>query len=238
MPLYQENQKANLELKMTSMYTKPMKVARIIVHAFSALLLTFASCSIHAKEWAFDVFLDKTRIGEHTFKLNENDTLTSKAKFNVKLLFINAYQYNHQAIENWDKNCIKNLTSETIENKVKTNVKGQRQTDMFEVSNGKETQSLPSCIMTFAYWNQKILEQSKLLNPQNAEFLDTSVKKLGNVVLDVKGKAIEALHYKLDASLNGKQKLNIELWYRADDHEWVALKSITPEGYQIYYKLK
>jgi hypothetical protein len=57
-------------------------------------------------------------------------------------------------------------------------------------------------------------------------------------MLDVKGKKVEALRYKLDASLAGKPKLNIELWYRADNHDWVALKSITPEGYVINYKLR
>jgi len=202
------------------------------------LLLGLASGNAYAKEWDFDVYLDKTKIGEHTFTLNENDTLISRAKFNVKLLFINAYQYDHQATENWDKNCLKSLASETLENKTKTIVKGQLQTDHFEVKNGNEVQNLPACTMTFAYWNQKILEQSKLLNPQNAEFLDTSIKELGRVSLEVKGKAIETLHYQLNASLRGKQKLNIELWYAADNQEWVGLKSTTSEGYRIYYKLK
>lgn len=218
--------------------THLMKSLRLLAHPLLTLLLVLLSSNSYAKEWAFDVYLDKTKIGEHIFNLSEDKTLTSRAKFNVKLLFINAYQYDHQVTERWDKNCIKSLEADTLENKIKTVVKGQRQADHFEVSNGKESQSLPSCTMTFAYWNQKILEQSKLLNPQNAEFLDTSVKKLGKKTLEVKGKALETLHYKLDASLNGKPKLNIELWYSADQQEWVGLKSITPEGYQIYYKLK
>jgi len=215
-----------------------MKLPRLLGNMLFTLVLGLASVNAHSKEWAFDVYLDKTKIGEHTFTLNENDTLISRAKFNVKLLFINAYQYYHQATESWDKNCLKSLASETLENKTKTVVKAQRQADHFEVKSGNEVQNLPACTMTFAYWNQKILEQSKLLNPQNAEFLDTSIKPLGKVLLEVKGKAIETFHYKLDASLQGKQKLNIELWYSADKQEWVGLKSITPEGYHIYYKLK
>jgi hypothetical protein len=215
-----------------------MKPSRLFCHTLITLLLVLVSSSAYSKEWAFDVYLDKTKIGEHTFKLSVDNTLISKAKFNVKVLFINAYQYDHQAIENWDKNCIKSLEANTLENKTSTIVKGQSKAGHFEVSNGKESQRLPSCTMTFAYWNQKILDQSKLLNPQNAEFLDTSIKKLGKTILDVKGEDLETFHYKLDASLNGKPKLNIELWYTADDQEWVGLKSITPEGYQIYYKLK
>ena len=91
--------------------------------------------------------------------------------------------------------------------------------------------------MTFAYWNPKIIAQSKLLNPQNGEWLDTKFTHLGSETIDVKNKKIEANHYKLDGSLNGKSKLKIELWYSANN-EWLALKSITPEGYTINYKLR
>lgn len=210
----------------------------LFIKAMLTVLIALASNNIYAKEWAFDVYLDKTKIGEHIFKLSEDRTLTSRAKFNVKVLFINAYQYDHQAIETWDNDCIKSLEADTLENKTKTIVRGVRQPDNFEVSNGKNTQNLPVCTMTFAYWNQKILAQSNLLNPQNAEFLDVSVKKIGAERLDVKGKSTETLHYKLNANLHGKPKLNIELWYTADRQEWVGLKSITPEGYNIYYKLK
>ena len=90
--------------------------------------------------------------------------------------------------------------------------------------------------MTFAYWNPKILTQSKLLNPQNAEYLDTQFEKLAPETITVKGKPVETTHYKLKGSLNGKNKLNIELWYNLKN-EWVALKSTTPEGYIINYKL-
>jgi hypothetical protein len=201
------------------------------------LILLFPSI-VFAKEWSFDVYLDKTRIGQHTFKLNEANELISQAKFNVKVLFINAYNYNHSAAELWQGSCLTSLESSTLENSVSTKVKGQLTNGAFVVDDGKVKQVLPECAMTFAYWNQKILEQTKLLNPQNGEWLDTKIKKLGNELLDVKDKKIETTRYKLDASMQGKQKLNIDLWYDAESHEWVGLKSITPEGYTIHYKLK
>ena len=62
------------------------------------LVLTFAlfvACtSIQAKEWAFDVYLDKTKMGSHTFSLNDANQMTSRAKFKVKVLFVEAYSYN------------------------------------------------------------------------------------------------------------------------------------------------
>ena len=210
-----------------------------MMKTLSALLFGCMLCSsAFAKEWNFDVYLDKTRIGQHTFKLSEANELVSQAKFNVKVLFINAYQYNHSAVEQWQDGCLKSLEASTLENDVATKVKGSADSDRFVVDDGKEQKTLPACAMTFAYWSQKMLQQTKLLNPQNAEWLDTKIIKTGSEMLDVKGQKVEALRYKLNASLAGKPKLNIDLWYRADNHDWVALKSTTPEGYIINYKLR
>lgn len=191
---------------------------------------------LQAKEWAFDVYLDKSKIGSHTFTLNDN-TLTSKAKFNVKVLFIEAYKYDHTAKEQWSGDCLSALEANTTENKVVTKVNGKLEGGAFNVKNGSVDQALPACVMTFAYWNPKILAQSKLLNPQNAEYLDTTITKLGSAQIDVKGKPTETTHYKITGALKGVKKLNIELWYN-QDNDWVALKSVTPEGYNIIYKLK
>jgi hypothetical protein len=201
----------------------------------SACLL-LAIPSLQAKEWAFDVYLDKNKIGTHTFTLDDN-TLTSKANFNVKVLFINAYKYNHTAKEQWAGNCLNALEAYTTENKVVTKVNGKLDDGAFKVKNGSQEQTLPACVMTFAYWNPKILEQSKLLNPQNAEYLDTTITKLGATKTEVKGIPTDTAHYKITGALKGVKKLNIELWYN-QDNEWVALKSVTPEGYNIIYKLK
>ena len=212
------------------MKLKPLCISALV---FNSLFVE----TVMAKEWAFDVYLDKNKIGQHVFTLNESSELTSSAKFNVKVLFINAYQYDHKAIENWQGDCLNSLDAHTVENKVETNVKGKLSGQTFTVDDGKIKQNLPACTMTFAYWNNKITQQSKLLNPQNGEWLDTKFTNLGIETIDVKNKKIEANHYKLEGSLNGKSKLNIELWYSANN-EWLALRSITPEGYIINYKLR
>lgn len=202
---------------------------------FCAFFL-LATPVLQAKEWAFDVYLDKNKIGTHTFTLNDN-TLTSKAKFNVKVLFIEAYKYEHSAKEQWSGDCLNVLEANTTENKVVTKVSAKLDGGTFSVKNGALEQTLPTCVMTFAYWNPKILEQNKLLNPQNAEYLDTTITKLGEAKTEVKGKLIDTAHYKITGALKGVKKLNIELWYN-QDNDWVALKSVTPEGYNIIYKLK
>lgn len=190
---------------------------------------------LHAEEWSFSVWLDKQNIGTHQFILQEH-RLSSRASFKVKVLFINAYRYQHQADETWQGECLQSLQAHTEENKEITDVSGHVSNGQFVVSKNKSMQTLPACVMTFAYWNPKILQQSKLLNPQNAEYLEVAVADEGMQSLNVRGTDIQTHQYRLTGRYQGKTKLNITLWYD-EQQRWVGLKSITPEGYTITYKL-
>lgn len=214
-----------------------MKITHSII--FTALLLASASQSIYAKEWVFNAKLDGRSIGQHSFTLTENGDskkILSQAKFNVKVLFINAYKYNHVANEEWQGDCLTNIKTHTEENKEITDVTGSLEAAKFVVKNPKGQEKLGECVMTFAYWNPKMLEQSKLLNPQTGDWLDAKITALGNEEIQVRGKPTQAQHYSLTAP-----KMKIDLWYTIganQQKEWVALKSTTPEGYVISYELK
>lgn len=201
-----------------------------------AILLMMFSLAAQAKEWTFDVYLDKQKIGIHTFEL-KNNVLKSQANFKVKILFINVYEYHHTAVEQWDKDCLVKLKAYTKEDDVTYNVFAEKSDGGFGVTYNQITRYLPVCTMTFAYWNPKILQQTRLLNPQNAEYLDTKIKDLGNKIIAIQGKPTATQHYEILGSIKGKPKLNIQVWYD-ENHHWVSLKSTTPEGYHIYYKLK
>ena len=62
--------------------------------------------------------------------------------------------------------------------------------DQFLVTTNNKTTELPSCVMTFAYGNPKILDQKKLMNSQNGEYLDVDIQFLREENHMVKGKDI------------------------------------------------
>ena len=221
----------------------------ILSSIFSLLSTVFAHAA--GKEWAFDVYLDKNKIGQHSFKLSDSSLsnssdLLSEADFKVKVVFITAYNYHHVSKEQWKDNCLIKLDADTLENKVVSKVSGQLTNGKFElkgkVGKDEKVQSLPECVMTFAYWNPKILTQTKLLNPQNGDYLKANFKLIGDEKIEVNGEQKSAKHYHLfanssEANADAKPKLNIDLWYD-NNNDWLALKSITPEGYTISYKRK
>lgn len=216
----------------------------ILSFAFSLFSSTFANAS--TKEWDFDVYLDKNKIGQHSFKLSDNGDLISEADFKVKVAFITAYTYHHVSREQWKDNCLNNLDADTLENKVASKVNGQFTNGKFElkakIGKDEKIQALPECVMTFAYWNPKILTQLKLLNPQNGDYLKSNFKLIGEEKIEVNSEQKSAKHYHLfanstEGNADKKPKLNIDLWYD-NNNDWLALKSITPEGYTISYKRK
>ncbi len=188
-----------------------------------------------AQSWNFDVSMDGKPIGTHQFilsdKENNQQILKSEAKFNIKILSISFFKYHHQANENWENSCLKKLEAKTQENSKTTLVKGIQEKTSFKLSSPNITEINAECVMTFAYWNPKILQQKKLLNPQTGDYLSANISALGQETILAKGQSVKAEHYKIDTA-----KFKIDIWYGQDD-EWLALQSLTEDG-RIDYVLK
>jgi hypothetical protein len=190
---------------------------------------------VEAQTWNFDVSMDGKPIGTHQFVLSEKENnqqiLKSEAKFNIKILSISFFKYHHEANETWDNNCLKKLEAKTQENSKTTQVKGIQEKTSFRLSSPTSTEINSECVMTFAYWNSKILQQKKLLNPQTGDYLSTNISALGQEMILAKGQNVRAEHYKIDTA-----KFKIDIWY-GPDGEWLALQSLTEDG-RIDYVLK
>jgi len=140
--------------------------------AFAALLSFGATAQ--ASEWPFTAYLDGKEIGQHRFALKTTDEglkLVSEADFKVKLLFINAYSYQHRASEFWQGDCLQRLEARTEENRDISLVNGER----------------------------KMLQQDRLLNPQTGEWLDVVIRRMGRETIEVRGQQQPALRYRLTA---------------------------------------
>ena len=86
--------------------------------------------------------------------------------------------------------------------------------------------------MTFAYWNPSILEQDRLLNVQNGEYVDVDFSADGVETLRLGGAAVAADRYTLSAD-----GISIRLWYDRADRTWLRLESDTEQGYTLRYEL-
>jgi hypothetical protein len=206
--------------------------------ALITLMLVFAPAvskgSGVTQSWDFSVRLDGDTIGYHRFELikdGEQRRLRSEAKFDVRILFINAFRYRHDATELWADGCLREIEARTQANGKQLAVIGTTVEDRLVVDAGAETKALDYCVMTFAYWNPDFLRQPRLLDSQSGEYLDVEVQNIGQESISVRGQTVDASVYRLTA-----KQLEIRLWYSSDD-EWLALESVAKGGRIIRYEL-
>lgn len=70
-------------------------------------------------DYAFRVLLDEREIGAHEFRIaheGDREIVESRADFDVRLLFVNVYSYEHRDREVWEDGCLARLDSETDDN--------------------------------------------------------------------------------------------------------------------------
>ena len=200
------------------------------------LALLIAHGMAHAQRWDFHVFLDDTPIGHHHFALRDAGTgereLKSEARFDVKVLFINAYRYVHDATERWRGNCLSALNAMTNDNGRQTSVNAIQRDGRMSIDVAGKQESAEGCVMSFAYWSMDILGQKQLLNPQTGKLEAVTITSLGDDNVTVRGVNVTARRYRI----NGP-KHPIELWYGAD-RQWLALQSTVDGGRRLRYQLK
>lgn len=187
-----------------------------------------------AREWRFQVFLDDREIGYHHFFLEEEGEtrrLRSVADFEYTLMLVKLYEYQHQNEEVWHGDCLARIESSTDANGKPYAVSGELQSDAFVVQGSKGEATLPSCIMSFAYWNPEFLKQRSLLNTQNGEYLDVQVSPAVPEELEIQGRKRPAFRYELASG-----PMRIQLWYSAD-REWLGLESSARGGRTLRYVL-
>lgn len=202
--------------------------------ALPAALLASAPLQAELRAWHFRVFLDDAEIGYHRFTLQQGAgerELVSEARFDVKFLFLTAYRYRHQATERWRGDCLAGVAARTDDNGELYRVEASGDGERFVVETQAGRAELAGCVMTFAYWNPRMLRQTRLLNVQTGEYTDVTVTPAGEELIAVHGQPTRARRY----ALRG-EKIAIDLWYSTDG-DWLALESTTTGGRRVRYQI-
>ena len=188
------------------------------------------------REWRFDATADGIPIGTHVYVMRHGEgarSVESDMRFGVRLLIVDAYRFEHHASETWRGDCLSTLDTRTDERGGVTTVSGRARPGAFDVDGADGRTSLPECVMTFAYWNPRVLRQSHLLNGQTGAWTPVTIDALGADTIDVRGRPRVANRFRLTTEKN-----RIEVWYAQDDGEWVAMRTTTREGHVLSYRLK
>lgn len=207
-------------------------LANLICGLALLLIMANASATEQSRVWNFDVFMDDKPIGYHRFTLKQQGALAqlkSETKLDVKFLFATVYRYAHDATESWDGDCLANLTARTDDNGKHSiiNLEKEQKGMLVTTPNGRTL--LPDCVMSFAYWNPKMLNQSRLLNPQTGKLEAVKIALIGDEIMRLRGADMTTKRYRITGLKNP-----IDLWYSLAG-EWLALESLVSKDTRLRY---
>ena len=208
-------------------------VTQRVISFFSMMLLC---CSVYAEQINFQVQLNDKDIGFHEFNV-QNDTISNKAQFDVKLWFIPAYKYRHTATEVYKDNCLIQLESKTQDGADFFELSSLADSAFFKIKVNDKDYNHPACSQTFRYWDIQFTEQSLAINPQDGEIFKLSFSKDEDEEVKTKTNTFLANKYTLRAINDQDEKFHIELWYEQNSKKWIKLKSYLKDDNVITYIL-
>jgi hypothetical protein len=188
------------------------------------------------RTWHFQVSLDDRDIGTHTFEWQSfegHKTLVSRASFDVRILFFNAYRYRHNSSERWQGNCLDNIESTTEAGRKAYRLQGATGAAGFQLETDAGASLIDAdCVRTFAYWDPSMLKAQSLLNSQTGEYVSVELKPLEKVEFPFNGVTYDARRYEL----RGAEE-TIVLWYEESTGLWLGLETSTGEKTLRYQPL-
>jgi hypothetical protein len=214
-----------------------MASERMLSRFLGAFLLLTTSVPLMAGDsnrWLFRVYLDDREIGYHEFSVTDREggqDVEISAEFDVKILFFNAYSYDHQNLESWTGDCLARIDASTNDNGAKSAVSGQSSANGFVVNVNQDDAVVGAdCVRSFAYWNPVILESETLLNAQTGELVDVVIRNHGADMVQVGSDQLPAEKYTIEMR-DGP----IHLWYSPGARQWLALEAATEGGRMLRY---
>ena len=204
--------------------------------AFALLPGNALATSGSARDLRFQVLLDDEPIGSHNFRITEESskrTIESDASFDVRVLFVPVFSYRHSNTEVWRDGCLIQMDAQTDSNGKLYRVESRRNDSAYRIGTNTATEAYAAdCLMSFAYWDRQILQQSRLLNAQTGAVVEVDIEPLGETTLKLGEHRVVVDGYRIIAE---DQDVDIKVWYSRADGSWVSLESRLKNGRLMRY---
>lgn len=224
---------------MMSASSRFRSIAFVASTLMAVPLAGYASTEARVESLTFDVLLNDKPIGQHQFTIREEANrriVRSEAEFDVQVLFVPVFSYRHSNTEQWADGCLQRIESDTDSNGTHYRVVGKEQANEFTVETQDSRQAYAGdCVMSFAYWDRRVLGQDRLLNAQTGELIDVDIRPLSQETIEFDGRRIPVEAYRIVARDKG---VDIRVFYERDSGDWVALESVLEKGRVMRYRPK
>ncbi|MGH6836512.1 MAG: DUF6134 family protein [Methylocella sp.] len=165
----------------------------------------------------FDIVRSGDKIGTDTVDIErQNDTTTVKIKtdLSVKIMFVEAYRYEHSCNETWKNGQLIAFKSRTNDNGTKHSIDVTAAADKLSMDADGKQIDLPKTAAPESLWSMDAIHQFDAFDPDTGKRLSIEVTDLGNETLTIHGVTHETHHFKIADTLTGD--FAREIWFDGD----------------------
>jgi hypothetical protein len=174
-------------------------------------------------------------IGSHQVSFRSTDAgliAETVVRMKVKIAFITAFRYSHDAEEHWRGHRLQSLSSSTDDDGEKFRVDGQATAQGIRVSGAEGTAIAPAdACTTDSLWNRAIMERQTVIDAQDGTVVGLVVKKSGRGQFKIGGSLLDATFFDI-ATPNTTGRV----WYD-DSDRWIGA-SFEIRGEKLDYALE
>src|SRR3984893_16913861 len=173
-----------------------------------------AATKIHR---VFDIVRGNDKIGTATLDIErQNDTTAVKIKtdLSVKVMFIEAYRYEHSCNETWKNGQLIAFKSRTNDNGTKHSIDVTVAPDKLSMDADGKHSDLPKTAAPASLWGKDAIHQLEAFDPATGKTLSIEVTDRGNEALTIHGATHQTQHYKIADTLTGD--FAREVWFDGD----------------------
>jgi hypothetical protein len=162
---------------------------------------------------SYDVTREGTKIGTNVVDVERRgDAISVKisTKISVKIMYVEAYRFNHEETESWKGGLLVAFNSHTDDNGTDHNVAvtpGANKLDM--LADGKHTDA-PLTLRPASLWNKSFSAQNELFDTATGKMMAIKTKDLGDEKITANGVAHDTRHYKISGDFNR------DVWFDGD----------------------
>ena len=175
----------------------------------------------------FDIYRNNKHIGKHIFSFKkENDQLTveSEIKFEIKKLGIVLYKYHVKGTEYYKDGKLIKFNSKTNQNGKKKYVNIKSENNELIIDGSSFTGKVGTDYLLGTWWNHSIVEAKAQISAVSGRIIEQKVTFLGKEELQFGEKNLNTLHFNFsstDNKLAKDKKLNTDVWYDEKNLNWV-----------------
>jgi Family of unknown function (DUF6134) len=164
----------------------------------------------------FDIFRSGDKIGTNSVEIERQADKTFvkiTTDIHVKVLYIEAYHYQHTCVETWKHNELTGFHSETDDNGQKHKILAVIGPDKVALNIDGKLSEGPKTLVPASLWSKDVIKQSELFDPGNGQRFSIKVKDLGEEPVKMGGINLRGHHYKISDKTGEFER---DLWFDGD----------------------